>query len=354
MRSGAIARSPVVSVLRASFAPHRIPALAIAVVWTVFAVPPLAAALGPALAIPALTFCFVALWVCFAVADRWAGRRPAHRWWALGVMGLTGWVLVSPISYLLFDRRPLQTAVPVLAVNAIWLTLVVVLMTFLSGALASSEAVLRRLNEDLDDAEIAARAQGEERDLILRELAARLHGSVQSPMVSGMALLEMRGASVEERALVIEKVGSLVATLGDEEGDRSLAEGLAATLAPWQGFLETDVVIAPGVEADVDRRAVDRRVIERVVEEGVVNAYRHGGATQAEVEVRAAPDGVHIRVCDNGRGTLVKGTPGLGSRFFSAVACQPWTLTPFPSGGCCLDVVIGGASLPAEGPDHAH
>lgn len=344
--------APVVSVLRASFAPHRIPALAIAVIWTVFAVPPLVTALGPAVAIPDLAFCFVALWACFALADRWAHGRPSQRWWALGVMWLIGWVLASPVSYLIFDRRPLEAAVPVFVVNAIWLALVVVLMTFLSGALASSEAVLRRLNEDLDDAEVAARAQGEERDLILRELAARLHGSVQSPMVSGVALLEMRGASEVERAHVIERVGHLVASLGEVEGERSLADGLATILAPWHGYLETDVLIEAGVEEGVDRRVVDRRVIERVVEEGVVNAYRHGSATRVSIEVRATPEGALIRVCDDGTGP-VAGAPGLGSRFLSAVACQPWTLTASSSGGCCLEVVIGRPSSPAGALGHA-
>lgn len=343
--------TPVISVLRASFAPHRVPALGIAGLWTLFAVPPLVSGLGLGLAVICLAYSFVALWACFAAADRWARRRPDRWWWGLAGAGATGWVLVSPVSYLVFDRRPLGVAGPVQAVNAVWLALLVLLMTFLSGALASSEAVLRRLSEDLDDAEVAARAQGEVRDLILRELAARLHGSVQSPMVSGLALLEAQKTGEQERAHLIQQVGLLVATLGDEAGDRSLEDGLAEALVPWRGYLETDVVLEPGLESLARE---DRRIVERVVEEGVVNAYRHGGATRAVVTVVRQPSGLLVQICDNGRGLPRASTPGLGSRFFSAVACGAWTLTAQPGGGCRLEVPLAVRSTPTGGTNRAH
>ncbi len=50
----------------------------------------------------------------------------------------------------------------------------------------------------------------------------------------------------------------------------------------------------------------------RIAQEGLTNALRHSGATEVTVAVRHQPDGLHVEVCDNGRGLQRTENPGHG------------------------------------------
>ena len=162
-----------------------------------------------------VVFSVGSLAVCLWLANLWISRKPGH--WTAATVTFVGlaWVVTSPVSYLLFDSRPLGTAVPIMVLNLFWLPLVVGLVAFAAGAVTSSELVLARLRTSVDETEVTTRAIEVERDAILRELAEQLHGSVHSPLVSHAAL-------GSDRERLMEQVGQAVAALGAESLDVDL------------------------------------------------------------------------------------------------------------------------------------
>ena len=246
--------------------------------------------------------------LCLWLANLWISRKPGH--WAAATVIFVGlaWVITSPVSYVLFDTRPLETAVPIMVLNLFWLPMVVALVAFAAGALTSSELVLARLRTSVDETEVTTRAIEVERDSILRELAEQLHGSVHSPLVSQAAL-------GSDRQRLIEHVGQAVAALGEESLEVGLESRLAALAGSWEGLLTVEVRVTGG-----QGRARD---VERVVKEAIANAYRHGGAEWVGVSVTES-DGVEVLVEDDGRGPTKLPSAGLGSRMFDTLG--EWSL----------------------------
>ena len=255
-----------------------------------------------------VVFSVGSLAVCLWLANLWISRKPGH--WTAATVTFVGlaWVVTSPVSYLLFDSRPLGTAVPIMVLNLFWLPLVVGLVAFAAGAVTSSELVLARLRTSVDETEVTTRAIEVERDAILRELAEQLHGSVHSPLVSHAAL-------GSDRERLMEQVGQAVAALGAESLDVDLESRLAALAESWDGLVVVEVRVTGGRE-----RARD---VERVVKEAIANAYRHGGAEWVGVSVTDS-DGVEVLVEDDGRGPTESPSAGLGSRMFDTLG--EWSL----------------------------
>ena len=249
-----------------------------------------------------------ALALCLWLANQWITRKPSH--WGAATATFVGlaWTLTSPVSYLLFDSRPLGTAVPIMVLNLFWLPAVVALVAFAAGAVTSSELVLARLRTSVDKNEVTTRAIEVERDSILRELAEQLHGSVHSPLVSQAAL-------DSDRERLMEQVGQAVAALSAESLDVDLESRLAALAESWDGLVTVDVRVGGGQARSRD--------VERVVKEAIANAYRHGGAEWVRVSVTDS-DGVEVLVEDDGRGPSESPSAGLGSRMFDTLG--EWTL----------------------------
>ena len=255
-----------------------------------------------------MLFSVGSLALCLWLANLWISRKPGH--WAAATVIFVGlaWVVTSPVSYVLFDNRPLETAVPIMVLNLFWLPMVVALVAFAAGALTSSELVLARLRTSVDETEVTTRAIEVERDSILRELAEQLHGSVHSPLVSQAAL-------GSDRQRLMEHVGQAVAALGEESLEVGLESRLAALAGSWDGLLTVEVRATGG-----QRRARD---VERVVKEAIANAYRHGRAEWVGVSVTES-DGVEVLVEDDGRGPTKLPSAGLGSRMFDTLG--EWSL----------------------------
>lgn len=88
-------------------------------------------------------------------------------------------------------------------------------------------------------------------------------------------------------------------------------------------------------------------VVYRAVQEALTNVLKHAGpAAAARVDVRWAPDGIHVSVTDNGRGSQTDGT-GEGSRLGlpgmrERVSLYGGTMTaaPLPRGGFAVSLFI--------------
>ena len=101
-----------------------------------------------------------------------------------------------------------------------------------------------------------------------------------------------------------------------------LAE-LSELQSAWSGLV--DVRIHADDEPTPDDS--EKRKLLSIVTEGINDAARHGQATCIDVTIRHCPDGWEVIVDDNGSTdtTPVSAAPGLGSRYFDAVAAEDWS-----------------------------
>lgn len=331
--------------LRAAWRPHRIPALAIALIWSVFALPSMVSVIGMPWAMVDLLLSFGVLWAAFAFADAWGRRRPGQWGLAIVVMTAVAYLIVSPGMHAIFQRQAIEVVAPLLVVNALWLPLVVALLVFLAGVVSSSDDILQRLSSSLNETEIASRALGEERDDVLRELATRLHRAVHSPAVARAALSEAQpdgGISAEP---VAAQLGRVIASLEADERRDDLTASLQRTAELWRGYLDITCTIDPRIER-LDGEA--SRMILRIVEEGIANAFRHGGARKATIVLDRVSDGILVVISDDGSGPQREGS-GLGSVLFDSAAPGGWTLSAGPESGSVLRLLVP-SPVPAGAP----
>lgn len=335
---GASSDGRIRQVLWSSIRSRPLPVTPALVLWGVSALGTLIAAVGPVRGIANLTYALGALWLSLVLANRWITRRPEQWGLATTVMLTIAYILTSPVSYLLFDPRTVQSALPIMIMNAIWLPTVVLLVAISTGAVASGEMVLRQMADDVNAAEIRGRAVAAERDEMLCDIAARLHGTAHSPMVAGTALLAgSNDPSAHER--LVEYVGQAVAQMDSRDRSTDLDARLRAIGTPWDGLVDVHIDIDAAVSGLVMKES-DRRLIERIVEEGIANAYRHGSASQVDVGLLVAGDELVVRVADNGSGPRASRQAGLGCRLFETAAPGRWSLHRAKSGGAILTVQL--------------
>lgn len=315
-----------------------IPVWPAVVFWGVSAAGSSIAAMGVVVGILNLVNSLVAIWICLTLANRWIAVRP--RQWTLAVVTMVAvaYVLVSPVAYLIFDPRPLQVAGAVLVLNAFWLPMVVGLVTVGAGAITSGEVVLNRLAADVNEVQVGKQALDDEREEVLRELAAQLHGTAHSPLVAGSALLS-HVDNAQTREQLLEQVGRAVAQLGVAETGDSLSNRLRDVTKPWEGLISVRMELDANVD-DVVVTDATRRAIERIVEEGIANAYRHGNADAVEVVVESSGDELQVDVLDNGSGLGESVTAGLGHRLFETATSGQWGLSNRQDGGAHLRVLV--------------
>jgi signal transduction histidine kinase len=161
------------------------------------------------------------------------------------------------------------------------------------------------IRADRLDAMAEARAVSDE----ARQLAALLHGRVQSRLLGCAMAIEFAGDDPTALQQALDRTKSVLA----EEWDaaRETGSSLGEVLTPWKGLAEISVV------GEIDELAGDPACVQ-VVEELVANAVRHGGAHRVEVIVeRDGPDCM-ITVADDGQ-ALGEGRPGLGTSFLERV-----------------------------------
>lgn len=183
--------------------------------------------------------------------------------------------------------------------------------------------------------------------LLAQRVATRLHADVQGRMLAAARRIEQDGHGPQ---VVDDELRALDALLRDiperawDGGAGSLEERLAALIRRWDGFIAISLHLdldGPGSMPEVPIGAGSEGRIVQVVSEAVVNAFRHGLARTAAVEIREVPDGVEVVVVDDGIGPR-DGAPGLGSASFDAASAGAWSLRPGAEGGSVLRLLLSG------------
>jgi len=206
------------------------------------------------------------------------------------------------------------------------------------SAIRSGDDVLRQLRERVSATQARTSAQEAETARIRKEVAAALHGTVQSQLLASAAgLNQPRIAELMTRSPQEGLEAALSSIDAATSSTIDIAERLERIERSWGSLMKVTIT---GVE-HAQGTGHDKAVI-RVVEEALANAYRHGHAGIVDVSIAMDGNTVMIRVIDDGDGLPTEIRPGLGSAVLESLAPGTWSLTRSSSDRTVLDVVLSG------------
>ncbi|WKK72497.1 hypothetical protein Q0F99_05995 [Rathayibacter oskolensis] len=202
----------------------------------------------------------------------------------------------------------------------------------------------------------AVQALQQEELRVRRDIAQRLHGSLQGALV--VLVAELRAAAAPPDRERLERVAARLDELRETEvraaGNALYPVDVEHGLVPAVRDLFARLPPEIAVELDVDERypaqesrgiPLDQRVLlVRLVEEALTNALKHGGARAVRLSVAVETDGVLLGLDDDGRG-VAPGSRWSGlERLSRQVAVYGGSLELLPS------AALGGALLTARLP----
>ena len=281
-------------------------------------------------AISSITGAIVLLGV-FTLGTRIARARPSLGPVMFGLGTVIGGAFAAAVAWWFSGGRNLSGNLPIMIVSILWLASITLVVSVVEGAVRQSESVLRRLQEGIDEREVELHTQERQRAQLAQEVATVLHGVVQGRLA--VAQRSPDDSAALARAALDDGIELLAAT---SVATSVRASDLAADIsAPWSALM--------GIDVDVDEGMIpaDRvRDVGDVLEECLSNAFRHGGATRVELELRRQANAWLLSVSDDGTGLDGAVGVGLGSSLFEAVSAGEWSRAEIPGGGCRVKVRI--------------
>lgn len=278
--------------------------------------------IGVGLLVTSVAFIFAIMLPLNQAMNRWPDHHVS--------IYLVGLLLIQAPTVLLTPLREQVTGevitVGSLVVTALFGSIVVVGTSAFGSWNRTRKEVIADFRSEVDEETIATLARGEAVARATRDAALVLHGSVQTQLhAAAMALEEAtRSGDLGEVNRALVRARAVLEEPGIELMDKSsstLEELLDARVTQWNGLLGVTLTVgepAASLQGEVAAH------VAAVVEEGIANAFHHGSARHVDVVVGEDADGLVITVVDDGTGP-VGGSPGLGSRLFSAGGA-PWRL----------------------------
>jgi signal transduction histidine kinase len=277
---------------------------------------------------------------CIAVAF-WAGRKLSSRFPNVSIGILIAVVVfieatVGLLAALLFQRDPLVDNSAAMLANAIWMPVLIFMAGAVVSAIRSGDDVLRQLRERVSATQARTSAQEAETARIRKEVAAALHGTVQSQLLASAAgLHQPRIAELMTRSPQEGLEAALSSIDAATASTLDIGERLERIERSWGSLMQVTIT---GVE--YAQGSGHEKSVIRVVEEALANAYRHGHAGIVDVSIAMNGNTVMIRVVDDGDGLPAEVRPGLGSAVLESLAPGAWSLTEVPEGHTMLSVEL--------------
>lgn len=205
---------------------------------------------------------------------------------------------------------------------------IILLASGVGSVRLTSDKMLATFHGDLDERHVELLAQNREVGEVARAIATKLHGSVQTRLLSCAAAVDKAStegnlvalnAALHEARLVLDSpldptADEIVGTVDDL---------VQAKCDLWAGLCAVDIALEPQMAKLSGRRAAD---FAAIVEEGLANAVRHGRASR--VTIFGTFDGVTVRgvVRDDGIG-LGGGSPNVGTSLYELLTEGQYSLT---------------------------
>jgi signal transduction histidine kinase len=225
----------------------------------------------------------------------------------------------------------------------IWMTEVSFISGFVVAAFQNHVKVRSQLEALLMQPDVELMTRKARSQLMNRDLANYLHGSVQNRLLSAALRIETGQGGPEdllgELRAVEDLLDTAVAPIQDVS-DLDLPQRLSDLAARWAGYLSIEI----SLDADGYGSELDKQIYE-VANEAISNAVRHGLASSLQFEVTSTVDGwLTILATDDGLGPR-SGSAGLGSALFDSIARENWSLKANQLGGSALRLRLGSNRL---------
>ncbi len=212
--------------------------------------------------------------------------------------------------------------------------------SYASAVITHRTRVLERLRTDADLAVAEQVAMAQRLSDASRIIASDLHGTLQTRLMVCAGALDTARADGDPEAIreALDQAWKVLrAPFSDADSTSSVGETIDLHVSRWDGILEVSCRVDPTVDQ------MDSTVAEGigvVLEEGLANAYRHGGAERAVIDIAADGAAAVVRIEDDGSGPS-GASEGMGSRRMAAVG--EVSLVAVPTGGLLTVRVHSGA-----------
>lgn len=206
--------------------------------------------------------------------------------------------------------------------------------SYAAAVMTHRARVLARLRADADDALAEQIAMAQRVSDASRIIASDLHGSLQTRLMVCAGALDQATAAGDPDSVrqALDQAWKVLRNpFSEGAGDRTLTEVIDLHVHRWQGLLTVECRVEPRLRMSPPR-IVD--AVDAVLEEGLANAYRHGGAEHADVEISVLDGATVVRIADDGSGPSAAES-GLGSRRMASLGEISLTGSP---GGAVLTV----------------
>lgn len=226
----------------------------------------------------------------------------------------------------LLDARWVQLAV----LLTVWLAVLAITSSLIVMAIRESKKDVRDL-EWLLETDLAM--EYSESYLYVRhsrEIAKYLHGNLQSRLMATALAIENTNRP-DEVELELERARDLIGnpfSKFDPEREFNFLEEINSLKQSWDGIL------AVGIETSGDLQSLnefENMNLTMLFEEALLNASRHGMASEVKVSVEVGPKNIYGTAIDNGIGPQF-GEPALGSALFNAICGSSWQIYSRPEG----------------------
>jgi signal transduction histidine kinase len=276
--------------------------------------------------------------VTLAIVVRLGSRDGRQRGWLLPIAALAATCTTTIRTVTLQQLGLSDTDPTVLAINIVWVAVLIVATSMLVAAFGGRDESLRDLEYEVDEQVLESVIANRELVRVSRQLAGHVHGTLQSTLLATAFAIENATRTNDGAAFDAAVAGARTALGGDSpsrRGSTDLAAEVHHHIDLWSEFTDVSATLDVPETLPVDVVAD----VAQIVEEGIGNAKKHGAARRIHIAI-GQPDPLTLRVSisDDGSGPH-GGAPGLGSSLLDELAPAAWSLQANPAGAGALLVV---------------
>jgi len=279
---------------------------------------------APLDALSVLSVSVLGIFFVMGVANYLMRRYPHwHVWVFIGAIAVfqVATLALAPWHESL-DGRPLTVGEYLLSVP---LSIALIVLTTGFGSWwESSKSLIHDYAQALDENEAALFAQTQAAAAATREVAALLHGSVQSRLLAAaqsMRVAARRGdvAAVESAlAAAAQALEGLADLEHSSRTDVNARQQISDICEPWREVIDIELEMEDSL---LDAQGDVASSLCAVVEELITNAFRHGSATSIMLRAGWESRGITVTSLDNGTFDSSSST-GLGTRIIDSLGAQ--------------------------------
>ena len=160
-----------------------------------------------------------------------------------------------------------------------------------------------------------------------REISKYLHGILQSRLMAHALTLEDKSQdNVESVEKILDELEEIMAKPMDAflEQVVDLATELSKMTSKWEGFIEVSLE-----ELTITSDKATEPTLQ-LLQEALSNAFRHGGATKARIQIIDSQTSRLVMIEDNGQ--LKQGNAGLGTEILTSLTQGQWHIEKLDGG----------------------